>query len=115
MDFDGAIRAHSEWKIKLSAYLRNPDQSLDANKVQLDNQCPLGQWIHSDAKQYAANPDYTTLLGQHARFHKAAADVIRRADSGENVGDDVALGSSSEFGQASTQVVQAIMKMKTAV
>ena len=115
MDFDGAIRAHTEWKIKLSVYLRNPDQSLDPSKVVLDNQCPLGQWIHTEATQYSGSADYQNLRTEHAKFHRSAADVIRKADAGENVTEDVALGSHSEFGDASTHVVQAIMKMKAAV
>lgn len=30
MDFDGAIKAHSDWKMKLSTYLRKPDGSFFA-------------------------------------------------------------------------------------
>ncbi len=34
MDFDGAIAAHSSWKMKLSLYLKHPDGSLNVLEVE---------------------------------------------------------------------------------
>lgn len=112
MNFDEAIRAHSDWKIKLSNYLRNPDGSLKSVDVEPDNKCPLGQWIHGEGAKYSALSEYETLKSEHAKFHKEAATVIRKADSGENVSEEVALGADSNFANASSSVVSAIMKMK---
>lgn len=113
MNFDEAIKAHSDWKMKLSAYLRNPDGSLQATTVGLDNKCPLGVWIHGEGSQYASLPEYAILKSEHAAFHKAAAEVIRKADAKQDTTEDVALGSGSPFASSSTKVVQAIMKMRS--
>ena len=41
--------------------------------------------------------------------------MIRRADGGERMGEEVALGGNSEYAQASGEVVSALMKMKQLV
>jgi hypothetical protein len=112
MDFDHAIAAHSAWKTKLKDYLRKPDHSLKPADVEVDNKCPLGQWIHGEGAQWIAKPSYATLKMEHAKFHKAAAAVVRKADSGQSVTEEVALGAKSEFTAASGAVVSAIMHMK---
>lgn len=115
MDFDEAIKAHSAWKLKLSNYIRKPDGSLKADEVQSDHKCDLGKWIHGEGMKHKSLADYKTLRDQHATFHKAAAaDIIRRADSGKSVTEEIAVGSNSDFGKASQAVVLAIMNMKRA-
>ena len=84
MDFDEAIRAHSAWKLKLSAYLRNPDGSLKASEIQADNKCALGQWIYGEGAKHSSHAEFTTLKAEHQRFHKAAAQVVQKADSGQD-------------------------------
>ena len=115
MDFDKAIKAHSDWKIKLSAYLKKPDGSLKAAEIALDNKCELGSWIVTDGLRLNGTPEYTKLKAEHTRFHKAAADVVRRADSGKNVAEETVLGAKSEFTAASQGVVQAILALKAKV
>lgn len=112
MNFDDAIAAHASWKSKLSGYLRKPDKSLNPSDVEVDDKCALGKWIHGDGKKWAGLPEYATLTEQHRKFHAAAAEVIRRADRGENVSEDVAIGSKSPFGAHSTAVVNAIRIMR---
>ena len=112
MNFDDAVKAHAAWKMKLKAYLDAPDKSLKVDEVGSDCRCDLGRWIHGDGKQFAAHPEYGRLKDEHAKFHRAAADIVRKADAGHNVGADVALGTTSPFSAASTAVVTAIMAMK---
>ena len=112
MDFDQAIAAHSAWKQKLSEYLRKRDGSLKSAEVALDTKCPLGQWIHGEGSKYVKLSEFTTLKTEHTRFHKAAADVVRHADSGKSTSEEIALGSKSEFANASSAVVMAIMAVK---
>ena len=112
MNFDEAIAAHSQWKMKLSAYLSHPDGSIDAATAGQDNKCPLGNWIAGEGTKYSALPEYAKLKSEHTRFHKAVSDVIRKAASGQKVGEETALGAHSEFGTASNAVVSAIMTMK---
>lgn len=112
MNFDEAIAAHGAWKMKLSAYLKKPDGSIKAADIQVDNKCILGQWIHGDGAKHKALPEYEVLKKEHARFHKAAAEVVKKADSGQSTAEETALGAKSEFGAASVAVVTAIMAMK---
>ncbi len=97
MNFDDAIKAHSAWKMKLSNYISNPDKSLKHEEVCLDNKCELGKWIYSDGDKYNKESEFITLKNEHAKFHKAAAEVIKKADSGLSVSEEIQLGGSSEF------------------
>lgn len=112
MDFDQAIAAHSVWKQKLGDYLHKRDGSLKPAEVAMDTKCPLGQWIHGEGSKYLKLSEFSTLKTAHARFHKAAADVVRHADSGQSTSTENALGSKSEFANSSSAVVMAIMAMK---
>jgi methyl-accepting chemotaxis protein len=112
MNFDEALTAHTNWKMKLSSYLRKPDGTLHPQEIEPDNKCDLGKWIVGEGAKFSALPTFRSLKAEHARFHKAAADIVRRADSGAKIADEMALGADSEFGHASRGVVQAIMSMR---
>ncbi|MEQ1568746.1 MAG: CZB domain-containing protein [Myxococcota bacterium] len=111
MDFDAAIRAHSRWKLRLVSYVHGPDQSLDPEEVGRDDRCDLGCWLHGDGARYAALPAFGALVQAHARFHRAAAEVVTRADQGEWVSSEVALGSSSAYERASVEVFQLLEQL----
>lgn len=64
------------------------------------------------ANAFSVYPEYDMLKQEHARFHQAAAEILRKADASQNVSADVALGSASAFSSASMAVVSAIMAMK---
>ena len=115
MDFDAAISAHSAWKMKLASYLKKPDKSLDAKEVASDHKCPLGHWIHGDGSKHAPLAEFQALKSEHARFHKAAADVVAQADAGKDVTEEIAIGGTSEFAMASTKIVGAIIAMRRKV
>jgi hypothetical protein len=115
MDFDQAISAHSKWKAKLRSYLAKPDRSLSASEVAQDDKCELGKWIFGEGAKYSGLPEFQTLRSEHARFHKAAAGVIHKAESGQSVAEETALGAKSEFTSATTAVVTALVAMKAKV
>lgn len=115
MNFDEAIKAHSSWKMKLANYLRKPDGSLDPADIEPDNLCPLGKWIHTSGSAYAEHQEFKELKNSHAKFHKCAAQIVRDADSGKNVSEDIALGASSDYAKVSKEVVSLLMSMKRKV
>jgi len=115
MDFDHAISAHSQWKQELSSYVQKPDRSLDPSVVGSDNRCDLGKWLAGEGKKFARHPEYSAVVSEHARFHKAAGEIVRRANSGEHVAEETALGTKSEFAAASNAVVRSIMALKSKV
>jgi hypothetical protein len=82
------------------------------DEVGANNQCKLGRWIRGDGRKYSGLPEFTKLIAEHTRFHKAAADLVSRADRGQDVSFEFALGVGSEFSLASSAVVLAIMDMK---
>lgn len=114
MNFDDAIKAHVSWKIKLTTYLKRPDKSLNAEHVCKDDNCDLGKWIYGEGKIYSNRNEYIHLKKEHARFHKAAAEIIKKADTGHGLSEEVAVGIKSEYNEASNNVVSAIMEMKKA-
>jgi len=115
MDFRRAIDAHVQWKSKLLAYIAKPDGSLHAATVSLDDQCELGKWIHGEGQRFATKPEFQKLIADHARFHRAAGDVIRRADSGQSVSEEINLGAKSEYAAASGAVITALMHLEQQV
>lgn len=112
MNFDEAVQAHSSWKLKLATYLRKPDGSLKSSEIRPDNRCKLGQWLHGEGRKLSAHADYKKLVAEHARFHQCAAMVVDKANSGQNVTEDVALGARSDFASASSNVVNLILSLK---
>lgn len=112
MDFDQAIGKHSKWKSKLRRYLESYDGSLHPDAVSLDHNCFLGSWIYGEGARYSLLPEYTKLKYEHARFHTLASELVRKANSGESVSEQTAPCASSEFSQASSAVVIAIMAVK---
>ena len=112
MDFDDAVAIHSKWKRKLREHLTKGKCSMSAEEVGLDHKCVTGKWIYGEGAMYADLPEYTQLKYAHARFHRAAADLIQRANSGESIGEDAVPCSNSEFSKASSAIIMALMKMK---
>ena len=113
MDFEGAINAHVAWKMKLAKYLRSVDGSLDPALIERDDGCELGRWMKGPGLlKCGTKPSFLTLQTEHARFHKAASEIVRKANAGQDVSADTALGAGSSFTKASTAVVGALMDLR---
>lgn len=114
MNFDEAIASHAAWRSKLVKYLKKRDGSLKAADLSLDTKCALGQWIYGEGDKYSQLAEFANLNDEHARFHRAVGEVVRRVDSGNQVEEETSLGSKSEFVAASTAVVAAIVALRKA-
>lgn len=115
MNFDDAIKSHTMWKMKLASYITKPDHSLNASVVASDGNCELGKWLQGEGRKHASLPEFSSLASNHTRFHKAAGAVITKADSGQNVSEEIALGGRSEYASASSSVVSSLMAIKSKV
>lgn len=115
MNLDDASRVHVEWKIKLSRYLSNPDGSLKAAEVAQEDRCELGKWILGEGMKHSQIEIFRKLREEHARFHRAASEVVDKADQGKFLREEIALGSQSEFSLASNAVVSAIMGLQASI
>jgi methyl-accepting chemotaxis protein len=113
MNLDEAVKAHAGWKMKLSAYLRRPDNSINAAEVGSDNHCPLGQWLHGEAKKTLSSfPEYKTLVAEHARFHRAVGGAVEQANAGKKLDEGHLFGWDSEFAASSRNIVSAVVQLK---
>jgi methyl-accepting chemotaxis protein len=72
----------------------------------------LGQWIYGEGGKYSSLPEYARLKYEHARFHSVAAEVVKKANSGESVSAEMAPCSNSAFSTASAAIVNAIIALK---
>ncbi len=112
MNFDEAIQAHSAWKQKLALYLAKPDKSIDSVKLAQDHHCELGKWIHSQNAAVQRTPVFQDLKEEHANFHQAASEIVKRADAGQKTTEEIALGAASPYAACSSKIVSALMRMK---
>lgn len=60
MNFQEAITAHTQWKMKLASYIAKPDHSLNASELGMDNKCLLGQWLHGEGHKHSSLPEFST-------------------------------------------------------
>lgn len=112
MDFDEAIRAHSDWKLKLQRYIKGMGDPVDVDKLSKDNVCILGCWLYGDGQKHKNHTEFQDLITAHREFHLAAADIVKRKDKGENVKEEIVLGAKSAFSQTSERVVSLLMNLK---
>jgi hypothetical protein len=96
LDFQAAIRAHHEWKLRLDELLQDGQRTtLDPVTICRDDLCDLGQWIYGDGRRIFGHlPLFEDLRVCHADFHLVAGEVVhgvragRTAHARQLMGDD---------------------------
>ena len=112
MNLDDAIAAHAEWKTKLRGAIRRREQ-LDAASISLDNKCPLGQWLHGEAKaKYGRLTSYGTCVDRHAEFHRCAGQVATNINAGNTTEAEAMLENGTPYADASSAVGVAILRLR---
>lgn len=112
MDLDQASQAHATWKVKLRAAIAKKE-TLDAATIAKDNCCPLGQWLHGDAKaRFGRWASYTECVTRHAGFHREAGAVAHLINAGAYAQAEAALNAGTPYAAASGQVASAILGLK---
>jgi len=116
-DFNAAISAHVDWKMKLSRYLNNPDGSLHHEKVCLDNACMLGKWIYGDGAEYRnTNPQtFDDLKKSHAEFHKTAGQIILLINTKKKNEAEKMLAAGGHYMKISDNTIRLIQRLKDTV
>jgi len=111
MNFDDAIAAHIKWKVRLGQFIDGTStEQLKSDTICKDNLCDLGKWIYGDGTKYKALGHYKDLVTKHANFHRCAADVVKKVETGDRTGAKASL--SGAFASASKETVSAIMELK---
>lgn len=112
MDLTQAIQAHTEWKLKLRTAIAR-SETLDVAKIAVDNGCPLGSWLHGEARtRFGHLESYTKCLASHAAFHKEAGKVAQRVNMKKFAEAEEMLRAGSAFANASTAVGTAIIHLR---
>lgn len=111
-DFDQAIEAHRQWKIRLRQAISERTR-LDAETICRDDRCPLGQWLHgAGGRRWGSQPRFVALLDKHAEFHSVAGGVARQINSGALAEAERLIGSGSRFAGVSTEVSTLLTQAK---
>ena len=108
-----AIRAHAEWKGKFQEFMAG-EMDLDMGKVRLPNQCEFGKWIETEGKRHLDPKTFADLSALHAKFHQAAAEVVKKKKSGDTRGATASLGANGEFANVSADLVSKLMELDRA-
>ncbi len=112
MNLDDAITAHLQWKVRFRTALAN-STTVDASAIAKDNVCPLGQWLHGEAKaKYGKFANYHQCVSAHAAFHCEAGKVAQWVNAKDAAKANAALDTQSPFNSASQSAVVAIGKLK---
>ena len=111
-DFDAAIAAHREWKVKLRSAMAEHGR-LDADTLCRDDQCPLGRWLHGPGgSRWGSQPSFRALVDKHGEFHTTAGEVARRINMGQMDQAERLIGSGSRFAQLSSEVSTLLTQAK---
>jgi Chemoreceptor zinc-binding domain len=112
VDLEKAIQAHGEWKVKLRSAIQKKTQ-LDAQVVAKDNACPLGQWLHGEAKRhFSALGSYRICVEKHAAFHREAGRIAAVINDGKYSEAESLLGNGTPYAAASTVLASAIVALR---
>lgn len=112
MDFDSAVAAHMQWKIKLRAAIADKSQ-LDAASISRDNICPVGQWLHGEARQrYGHLTSHASCVTAHAAFHKEAGRVAHLINQKKYAEAENALANGTPYIIASSDVGVALNRLR---
>jgi methyl-accepting chemotaxis protein len=112
MNLENAIAAHAEWKTKFRSAIEKKEK-LDAASISQDNKCPLGQWLHGEAKaKYAGLRSHGVCLAKHAEFHKCAGEVAKAINAGKYAEAESMIGGGTSFSAASSAVGVAIIGLR---
>ncbi|MBP6902866.1 MAG: cache domain-containing protein [Burkholderiaceae bacterium] len=111
-DFDSAIQAHRDWKVKLRKAIGEQGQ-VDAEALCRDDRCPLGRWLHGPGgRRWGGRPVFQALVDKHAQFHQRAGEVAQRINAADYERARSLLGAESAFSAASTEVVTLLTQAK---
>jgi hypothetical protein len=112
LNFYTAIEAHQRWKVRLSAYVKGQsEEKLDWKILCKDDACPLGGWLHHEARvPNAQRPLLTRLIEEHAEFHRQAGEVVQLTDAGLQ---DAALKrlTHGDYARASNKIIASLSQL----
>ncbi len=114
-DFDQAIEAHRQWKVKLRQAIASHSH-LDVETISRDDCCALGKWIYgAGGSRFGERPTFTTLREQHGKFHQVTGGVAGEINAGRFERAEDLIGPRSQFALVSTEVITLLIDVKREV
>ena len=115
MNFSAAIRAHANWRLRLSTCCQaNAKETIDIQTLAKNDACDLGKWLCGEGRRYASDPRFGELINTHAAFHRHSAEIAAMARNGKRKEAEALINSNeSPFAKTSVQVVGILMKFRT--
>ncbi|MFN3830154.1 MAG: methyl-accepting chemotaxis protein [Tepidimonas ignava] len=114
-DFDAAIKAHQQWRIKLRNAILKGDK-LDVATIRRDDCCAVGKWIYgAGGQRYGSLPLFTTLVEQHRKFHQETGHIAELVNAGKTEEANRLMQGESAFIRAGRAVVATLQQLKAAV
>lgn len=114
MDLEKAVQTHGEWKLKLRMAIAKKEP-VDAVSLGRDNCCTVGQWLHGEGKaRFGGKAELQTAIEKHRAFHVEAGKVAGLINLGRYAEAETALGASTPYSTASSQVGGALIGLKRA-
>ncbi|GAA5786929.1 hypothetical protein GCM10007860_31700 [Chitiniphilus shinanonensis] len=112
MDFDHAIMAHAEWRLKFTLAIGR-QETIDVAHVDADDCCALGTWLKGDARQlFGKLPAWRDCQALHERFHHEAAKVATAINGGHYHEAEKMLLPGSSYCQASSELTGALNQLR---
>lgn len=107
-----AIGAHSHWKKTLMSAVERGAPGLTVDQVGRDDACDVGKCLNGAniPEAQRKTPEFEACREIHAEFHKAAADALRLAISGDRRAAVAALGADSRFAKLSSALTLRMMQ-----
>ncbi|TJZ73005.1 CZB domain-containing protein [Chitiniphilus eburneus] len=112
MDFDHAIMAHAEWRLKFTLAIGRQEQ-IDVAHVDADDCCTLGVWLKGDAGQlFGKLPAWADCVRLHEQFHHEASKVAATINGGHYYEAENMLLPGSSYCQASNELTGALNQLR---
>ncbi|MDP1612480.1 MAG: CZB domain-containing protein [Sulfuritalea sp.] len=114
MNFDDAMASHIIWKLRLTRFINGSGgEDFDRGTVGNNEACDLGKWIFREGAKYQGTTAYGGLLKKHADFHRCAAEVIGKVDTGDRAGARAII--DGPFEEASRGIIIALAELRQQV
>jgi hypothetical protein len=112
MDLSQAGQMHNEWKVKLRMAIAK-QEPVDAFVISADHQCPLGKWLHGEAKgKFGCLPSYASCVSKHAAFHQEAGKVAQTINAKNFTQAKAMMDANTPYVIAANELIIAIGTLK---
>ncbi len=111
-DFEGARRAHRQWRVKARAYVNDIEVDFDPNKAKDPTLCALGQWINNEGQAFSDSTTFQALNQKHSALHAQIETIINLKHNNDT---DAANTAIEELTQQSEKVIELITQLENEI